>query len=203
MVSSIDPGIRSPTGSSIGKFGVGDGDVELEAEPLVGGVVRGPLDAAAPAGTARLGGAGVADEDELGVELELEQRDRGVEALDRRGAHAEVDALGAHQRIDASGRIAGDRIDADGGAARVVGVEAVAQVEVDLGVVPGTEHERELGRQQLVVASPELASSSLSTLADQKSTRRPRDGAEPVVPATRRSRSRARRRSARRRPCAR
>ncbi|KIT81886.1 hypothetical protein QT20_00065, partial [Staphylococcus aureus] len=60
-------------------------------------VLVGPLDADAPARPARLGGAGVADEQQFGIEVEHEHGKRRGQPVDRLGADAELGALRAPQ----------------------------------------------------------------------------------------------------------
>ena len=73
-------------------------EVGVEQQPGRRRVVVVPLDAAAPARAARLGVAGVADEDQLGAELQVPERERALQAGHDLGAHAELAALRAHER---------------------------------------------------------------------------------------------------------
>lgn len=56
-------------------------------------LIVGPFDTEAPARTAGLGGAGIADEEQLGVEIEQPERQRALEIGDNQGAPAILKAL--------------------------------------------------------------------------------------------------------------
>ncbi len=109
-----------------------------------------PFDPDAPARPAGLGRAGVADEEQLRVEAEIPQGNRGLEPANADGAHADLRTLRADQRRHAVGRLAGLRIDADHGAPRVVAVEAHAGVDVELGRRPRPEDGGELGTHETI-----------------------------------------------------
>src|ERR1700681_4276974 len=104
-----------------------------------------PFHADAPAGAAGLGRAGVAGEDDFRVEIEDEKRDRRIQAFDGKRPRTDLRAFRAHEQRHALLRRAGKRINGDGGAARVVAVEAEAGVEEIPGVYEGSEHKAELG----------------------------------------------------------
>jgi hypothetical protein len=97
--------------------------------------VIGPLHADATARTARLGGAGIADEQQLGIIIENEQRDRSLEIGNDLAAHADLGAFGPHQERHLVGRQAGVGIDSDRHPARVVGMKTVACVEEQFGLL--------------------------------------------------------------------
>src|SRR5207302_9102969 len=103
-----------------------------------------PLDAAAQARAARLGGARVSPEYQLGVQGEAPQRERGLKVRNHLGAHP--DLLPA--RLDQSGdsRRGGDRR-----SARIVAVKALPVVQEILGLVERTKNETELGRGDVCV----------------------------------------------------
>src|SRR5438552_8469728 len=107
--------------------------------------VVGPLEADAPARPAGFGRTRIADEDELRIEVEAVQRQRGLQAVNGCASHAELDAFGAHERVHLVDRQAGLRIGRDRRAARVIAVKAAAGVDVELGLAPRPEDEAELG----------------------------------------------------------
>ncbi len=137
--------MRRPLGVVVAKACAGEGDVGIDRQPFAEPVVVGELEADAPARPARLGGAGVADEHQLRVE---------VEPVQRRASSAGPAAARCARRlrapwIAASGvtRSAGAaalRIDRDHRAARVVAVEAAADVDVVLGLRPRPEDQAQL-----------------------------------------------------------
>src|SRR5690606_26546412 len=93
------------------------------------------LETIAAACAARLRVAGIPDEQELGVELEIPQRRRYVELLRGERANPELDPARFDERIDALGLIAGHGVHRDRRAARVVAVEALPRARVDLDLV--------------------------------------------------------------------
>src|ERR1700712_828733 len=74
----------------IGEVSAGIGDVEIDLHPWQHLVLIGPFDADATAGPARLGGAGIADEQQFRVEIQNEYRQRTGEAFDCPGANADL-----------------------------------------------------------------------------------------------------------------
>ena len=98
------------------------------------------------AGAIRFGGAGIADVEQFGIEIQHPGGERELRVRQDGGAHADFRAAGAHHRIDAIGRgHAVGGIDRDRGAARVVLVEAAAGIDEKFRVGPRPEHEREFG----------------------------------------------------------
>ena len=79
------------------KPGVGQGQVRVEFKPRLRPIDVGPFHAVASAGPARLGGAGVANEDDFGRLIEHEQADRGIEAGNELAADFEPRPPGSHQ----------------------------------------------------------------------------------------------------------
>src|SRR5689334_8349809 len=88
----------------------------------------------------RLGGAGVADEDQLRVEAQRPEREAALQMRDAHGAHTDLGALGPGERRHAIGRRAGSRIDCDRRPAGVVAVEAQAGIDVELRAAPRPEY---------------------------------------------------------------
>jgi hypothetical protein len=66
------------------------GQVGVHQQPGHGCPAVVPLDAAALAAAAGLGGAGVADIDQFGIEVELPQRQRALQARQRLGAQSQL-----------------------------------------------------------------------------------------------------------------
>ena len=92
-----------PTGSSsVNARAIGEVRVDVSHGP---GASSSPTRTRAAARAAGLGRAGVAREDELGVEVER-QRAASSEAAERRRADADLRALGAHERRHGLGRVA-------------------------------------------------------------------------------------------------
>ena len=126
----------------IGEPGARIGDIEIERHPRLDFVLIGPFDAHAAAGPARLGRAGVADEQQFGFEVEHEQRQRTSEIFNCPGADADLGAPGAHEQGDAiEQRDLVIGIDGDGRSADVVGVQAIARIAVKFGLEPGAEND--------------------------------------------------------------
>ena len=73
--------------------GPGEREVRVQHEPRPGPAIIGPFDTEALARTAGLGGAGIADEEQLGVEIEQAERQRALEMGDDQGAPVILKAL--------------------------------------------------------------------------------------------------------------
>src|SRR4051794_33631103 len=126
----------------IGKARAGISEVEIERQPRRRLVLVGPLDADAAAGPARLGGAGIADEQKFGVEIEYKDRDRTGQTFDRLGADTEFGAARADQQryaVEWRYLVAGS--DRNRCATEVIGMQAVAGIAKKLRLVPRTKHD--------------------------------------------------------------
>ena len=100
------------------------------------------------------GDAGIADEQQLGIELQRPQRRSQLQVRQHRGAQTDVGAERIDQRVDAlDRRDAVGRIDADRRAARVVAVKALADVDEELRLAPGPEDQRELRADDRIVGA--------------------------------------------------
>ena len=116
--------------------------VGVESEPRGGAVEIGELDAIAARGATGLGAAGIADEDEFGIEVERPERDGAHEAGSERSAQPAFETARANEGVHTiDGRCAVGGVNADGGAAGVVAVEAEAGVEIKFSFNPRAEHE--------------------------------------------------------------
>ena len=113
--------------------------IRVEGQPLARAVIAGELDAVAPARRPWFGRADVAVVDQFRVKTQRPPRHRRLQVRDRDRADAELRAFGADQRRHAFHRFAADAA-RDRGAERVVAVEAGADVDVQLGPLPGTDH---------------------------------------------------------------
>ena len=121
------------------------GEVRVERQPRRWVVEIGGLHAPAAAWQAGLGGTRVADEKQLGINVENPQRERALQAGQRGRTDAEFRALRPHERIGRGDKLSGNGINPREHAAPVVAVKAEAAVEVQLGLGPRTEDEAELG----------------------------------------------------------
>ncbi len=108
---STDPGMRLADRIGVGEARARSREVGVEQQPRRRDPVVVPFDAAPAAGPARLGLAGVADEDQLGAELELPEGERALQTRDDLGAQAQLAAFRADQRRHGPDRIACLRCD--------------------------------------------------------------------------------------------
>src|SRR5439155_15072044 len=99
----------------------GERQVEVHREAVRRLDVTCPFDALAAAGAAGFSRSGIADEDELRVDIESPQGCRGVHAVERRCAKANLAAFRPYKRRHA--------LDADRRSARVVTVKTVTVVQ--------------------------------------------------------------------------
>ncbi len=117
--------------------------VEIEMEPGGEGRVQRILHTDATARSRGFRGARIADEHDLGIEVEDEGRQRAGRPLGGTGAHADLGALRAHEEGRPIHRRARSRIEGRHRAARIVAVKAGARVEITLRLGPRSEHEAE------------------------------------------------------------
>ena len=127
-------------------------EIGIDRQPRREPRVVGPLDANPPAWPARFGRPCIADEQQLGVDPQVPQRDGRLQTANANRAQADLRALRAHQRRHAFGRRPADRIDRDRRATGVVAVEARAGIHVQLGSAPRAEDCADLGTHQAIRA---------------------------------------------------
>ena len=146
--------MRSPAGSLSREARTRPREIRVENQPRDRVPDRAGFDAAPLALAARLGDAGVADEQQLRIELQRPQRRGQLQVRQHCGAQTDVCAERIDQRIDAVDRChAIGRIDADRRAARVVAVKALADVEEEFRLAPGAEDQRELRADDRIVGA--------------------------------------------------
>src|SRR5262245_17725782 len=114
----------------------GDRHVEVEREPLGRRVVVGELDATAAARAARLGGTRVADEHQLGVDVELPERERALHAS---GGVLAPDHIALQRRDQAGPRLSRASGDGTGRDQGSVGAELSLRALLQVRVAPA-EH---------------------------------------------------------------
>ena len=119
-------------------------EVGVERQPGPEARVVGPLQADTTARTSRFGRAGIADEEQFGIETEIPERDRRLESAHADGAQADFRAARANQRRHAIDELAAGGVDTNHRAACVVAVKAHARVRVELRSRPRSEHGAEL-----------------------------------------------------------
>ncbi|EEF23425.1 conserved hypothetical protein, partial [Ricinus communis] len=107
-----------------------------------------PLDPAPPARPVGLGRAGIADVDQLRIEVQLPQRQRALQPRQPFRPQAELHPPRLDKTWHRIDGIPAARVDPRRHAARVVAVEAPTRVDEELGLRPGAEHQRELRRHQ-------------------------------------------------------
>ena len=123
----------------------GERKVGLGRHPRCQAQVVRPFKTVAVARSVRLGDAGVADEQQFRIEVQVPQRHRRLQPADSDGPHAELAAARLHQRAERLDRLAGPRIHRQRRTAHVVAVEALSPVGVELGLPPRPEDRGELG----------------------------------------------------------
>src|SRR5690606_15034284 len=99
-------------------------ELDIERQAVVRPVVQRHFEAVAAARPARLGIAGIADEEQLRVELEVPERRGDVQPLREEAAEAELDLVRIDQRAHALRGVAARRVDRDRRAPRVVAMKA-------------------------------------------------------------------------------
>ena len=121
--------------------------IQVDRHPRVWVEVVRELEPIPAARRSRLGAAGIADVNQLRVEVEVPDRRGRLQLAHGHVADAELGALRARERRRGRCRIARHRIDRQHHAQTRVGMESPSPVGIELGAPPRTEHRRYLGAE--------------------------------------------------------
>ena len=159
-----------------------EGHVGVEREPFRRRVVVRELQTVAAARAARLRRAGVADEEQLRVNVQPPRGERALQAGHPRRADANLRAHRADERVHLVGRQAGGGVNGRGRAASVVAVEAHPGVQVNLRLRPRAEDEASLGAGEEVGHGAGVARVQARHVEAVEVRARAHDGAEFLGP---------------------